>query len=341
MLHIAKAYISKVRTAQAPEDLYGVVRDAIRLEHATIPAYLASYFSLKPGANDEVAEIIRSIVIEEMLHMSIASNLLIALGGAPEIDEPGFVPTYPGKLPMDAGQGVIVGLGPCSIGQVKNTFMQIEAPEHPREFPHLLELKAAPPPPTIGQFYAELLKTLKRLGPAVFKGDFALEVTGSQWFKGQLFPIVDYDSASRAVDIIVVQGEGTTTSPEDDTGGLAHYYRFRQIVEGRMLVKGPKGWSYSGAAIAIDPAGVFPMEENAKSANYPVASRARNVVDRFNAAYSDLLRALHRTFNGEPGQIDVAMGLMYDVRFAAQDVAATPRPAGDGVCGLPFEYVPA
>jgi hypothetical protein len=86
-------------------------------------------------------------------------------------------------------------------------------------------------------------------------------------------------------------------------------------------------------------AGVYPMEANAKSANYPAGTRARQVVDIFNASYSELLRALHRTFNGEKGQIDSAMGLMYDLRFAAQDVLRTPKPGGTGVCGLPFEYV--
>lgn len=338
MLQIARSYISTVENAQAPEDLYTVVQDAIRLEHATIPAYLASYFSLMPDTNAEVADIIRSIVIEEMLHMSIACNLLIAIGGSPEIDKPGFVPTYPGKLPMDAGQGVTVGLGPCSVEQIRKTFMQIEAPEKPIEFPKML--KAAAAPPTIGQFYHKLLEALKRMGPGAFKGDFDLEVTGSEWFKGLLFPITDYDSAARAVNIIVVQGEGTTTSPEDEEGGLAHYYRFRQIVEGHLLVKEPKGWSYSGAPVTVDPAGVYRMAENAKAADYPEGSKARFAVDRFNASYSDLLRALHDTFNGNPDRIDVAMGLMYDVRFAAQDVAITPNPNGAGMCGLPFEYVP-
>jgi len=76
---------------------------AIELEHATIPAYLASYYSIVPKANLEASAIVRSVVIQEMLHMCIAANLLNALGGLPSIDPPQFIPSYPGPLPMSIG----------------------------------------------------------------------------------------------------------------------------------------------------------------------------------------------------------------------------------------------
>ena len=159
-----------------------------------------------------------------------------------------------------------------------------------------------------------------------------------------MFPITDFESAKKAIGIIVVQGEGTPTTPDDAEGELAHYYRFRQVVEGRALVKDPKapgGWSYSGPKLAIDPAGVWDMVDDPKTSDYPPGSKARALVDTFNASYSSLLRALHRTFNGEPGHLQAAVGLMYDVRLAALDVLATPAPDGAGQCGLPFDYVPA
>lgn len=336
MLQIAQTYIDRVRAAEAPEELHDLVNDAIRLEHATIPAYLSAYFSLMPGTNQAIADIIRGIVIEEMLHMSIAANLLIAIGGAPKIDDPAFIPTYPGTLPMNVGHGVVVGLEPCS-GRLIQTFMQIEEPEQPLVFEAALD--AAEPVATIGAFYQELLDKLQSLGAGAFIGDFERELTGTRWFTDELQPITDFESAKSAVEIIVVQGEGTTQSPNDAEGELAHYYLFSQIAEGRLLVQAPNGaWSYSGAPISIDSSGVYPMAKNARSADYAQGTRARQVADVFNMTYSDLLRALHRTFNGEKGQIDTAMGLMYDLRFAAQDVLGTPNPNGPGVCGLPFEY---
>ena len=50
-----------------------------------------------------VAAIIRSVVIEEMLHMALACNLLNAVGGQPEIDRAGFVPLSGSPCP-DCGR---------------------------------------------------------------------------------------------------------------------------------------------------------------------------------------------------------------------------------------------
>src|ERR1700692_3696635 len=89
--------------APGPDDAFhwlGILRallqSAIKLETSTIPPYFCAYFTLKPGTNQEVAEVIRSVVKEEMLHMSIAANILIAIRGAPVINHPSFIPTYPG-----------------------------------------------------------------------------------------------------------------------------------------------------------------------------------------------------------------------------------------------------
>nr|MCU0322110.1 ferritin-like protein [Chitinophagaceae bacterium] len=42
---------------------------AIELEHSTIPPYLCALYSIKEGTNVAASQIIRSVVIEEMLHM--------------------------------------------------------------------------------------------------------------------------------------------------------------------------------------------------------------------------------------------------------------------------------
>ena len=48
---------------------------AIQLEHATIPPYLCALYSIKEGHNPEATEILRSIFMEEMLHMTLAANI--------------------------------------------------------------------------------------------------------------------------------------------------------------------------------------------------------------------------------------------------------------------------
>ena len=68
------------------EDLREHLQWAIELEHSTLPPYLTALYSIKDGHNAEAAEVIQSVFLEEMLHMTLAANILNAVGGAPEID---------------------------------------------------------------------------------------------------------------------------------------------------------------------------------------------------------------------------------------------------------------
>src|SRR5205823_10442304 len=99
------------------------------LEHSTIPPYLYALYSIKRGFNTAAASIIRSVVIEEMLHLTIAANTLIAIGGSPQLNTRGFIPLYPGHLPMDIHEGLLVGLEPLSRNLLGGVFMVIEEPE--------------------------------------------------------------------------------------------------------------------------------------------------------------------------------------------------------------------
>ena len=104
-------------------DLMQALQLAVELEHSTIPPYLTALYSIKQGSNVEVADLIRSVVIEEMLHMALSSNILISIGGAPNIDRPDFVPTYPGPLPGGLRGGLTVRLRRCSIAQIRDVFV--------------------------------------------------------------------------------------------------------------------------------------------------------------------------------------------------------------------------
>src|SRR5262249_37639486 len=114
-------------------DLMQALQVAIELEHSTIPPYLCAYYSIKPGTNVAIAELIRSVVIEEMLHMALVCNILISIGGHPNIGHAKFVPTYPGPLPGGLRSGLIVRLRRCSIEQIRDCFMSIEEPEETEE----------------------------------------------------------------------------------------------------------------------------------------------------------------------------------------------------------------
>src|SRR5262245_39123889 len=132
------------------EGLLKALHRAIQLEHATIPTYLYALYSIKPYSNTAIQNLLLSVVTEEMLHMSLACNILNAIGGSPAIDHPQFIPHYPGPLPGAVEAGLIVPLARFSLDLVKNVFMVIEEPETPLRFP--VEALVATPPQTIGQF---------------------------------------------------------------------------------------------------------------------------------------------------------------------------------------------
>src|SRR5699024_7992807 len=66
---------------------------------ATIPPYLYALYSLVPGTNQDAAEVLHSVLLEEMLHLAVTCNLLNAVGGAPELDRPRLLPGHPRLLP--------------------------------------------------------------------------------------------------------------------------------------------------------------------------------------------------------------------------------------------------
>lgn len=347
MLKIEPRYIAAIQAAQAPGDLYWLVQNAIELEHATIPPYLAAYYSLKLNTNDMVGGIIRSVVMQEMLHMSIAANLMIAIGGSPQINRPHFVPKYPGPLPMNIGNGLIVPIEKCTVELVKKVFMVIEEPEDPIHIPVRLQATAAGTEPefhTIGEFYAALDAKLQEMGQEAFRGNFDQEMVDNTWFPpDQLFRITGPKSASAAIELIVEQGEGTPTSPLDPEDEPAHYYRFQQIVVGKRLERDPEtgGFVFGGAPVRIDERNVWNMQANGDPDTLPENSRARRASIQFAYGYTGLLNALHRTFNGEPEAIRGAMGLMFQLRLAAQDVLSIPLPdQPDVATGLCFRWQP-
>src|SRR5262249_31010873 len=159
--------------------------------------YLTAMLSLRTGTNMQIAQQIRGIVIQEMLHMAIASNILIAIGGSPAINQRDFIPKYPGPLPMNIGD-LTVGIEAFSIDLVKNTFMAIEEPENPIPV-KTAELEGVEYA-TIGQFYDAIEEQIRLLGPSIFVQPYAPpQVVSSEWFSpDKLYVITDPDTACNA-----------------------------------------------------------------------------------------------------------------------------------------------
>ncbi|HYQ62580.1 ferritin-like protein [Actinophytocola sp.] len=324
MIQIERKYLEAVRAAGSPHELHESLQAAVVLELATIPPYLTAYFSLKPGENGDVGALVRSVVIEEMLHLTIAANVLNAVGGRPVLDSKEAVLDYPSPLPMGTVGGLVVHLGPMSIPQTE-LFMAIEQPEDP------IADRAGSDVVTIGDFYAAIIDKIKDLGEPAFATPSAPQVTAPFYPSSQLFAVTDVASAARALEIVVEQGEGTATSPEDGDGegDLAHYYRFAEIRHGRRLVPdrtAPEGYSYTGDPVVFDPSGVHPMITDPEVGFYPEGTKAGTLTEQFNRSFRHLLVALQKTFTGHPSALDAAMGIMYELRLLTIEMSLTPDP---------------
>lgn len=354
-MKISKQHVQTVLEARSGADLLPVVQKAIELEHATIPPYLCGLFTLKQSSNETVSKIIRSVVIEEMLHLTITANLVNALGGSPILNSPDFVPHYPGELPMGIGEHFKVHLRKCSIDQVDKVFMKIEEPEKPIPIRTLKafsrKTKDMPEFDTIGAFYNALSIKIQELGEDIFVGDHSRQVVADKWFTNpdEMFPIVDVKSAVRGINLIVDQGEGSKNDPFDDTGDVSHYYRFQQIVKGKALIHKPDEtppFAFAGEAIVLDPSDVWNMDDDPKISKYLDGSKSHRLATQFSYSYTKLLNSLHSTFNGNPNEIDEAMGVMYELRLLAHQVLSTQAEWADKSetavkqTGLSFEYVP-
>lgn len=323
---------------------------ALEIEHATIPPYLCALYSIKPGHNIEAVEVIESIFLEEMLHMTLVANILNAVGGSPQIDKPGFLAQYPAYLPH-SNKTFLVPLQKFSKESVE-IFMKIEKPESHDAQPEDDNYH------TIGQFYEAIEIGLKRLcvklgESAVFTGDPTSQVSSDGAYyggSGKIIAVKNLESALVALEEIKEQGEGLQHAEiwdgdqnmfHPERAEVAHYYRFHELLVGRNYTDGDTPESGpTGESFTVDWDAVYNIRPNPRAQDYPAGSVIREQLDDFNRTYSSVLRQLHRCFNGHPEVLGLATGTMYEVKIKAMALMQTPSGDGETTVGTSFEYVP-
>lgn len=314
---------------------------AIGVEFGTLPPYLYAMFSIPPGENVAAAQLLKSVLMEEMVHMCLASNILNAIGGDPVLTPP----TYPGPLPGHIGpdgEPLTVRLLPFSEAAMQQG-MNIEQPETAPKFPVVSRFVTLKPAAvTIGQFYAALDDFLATLDPSVWCTE-RNQINDAQFLTGQLFAVNSYADAHRAISIIVSEGEGTGDNPLDFADEAAHYYRFGEMFYNKVLTKIPvdPGYQWGPEPLGVDWNRVFPAiidpQTHDFSGDPPDAQAAQG---NCNAAYSRMVDALQRAMTGQPDLLGVAVRAMFDLRMAAQVALRTPLADGTSVSGPAFVYVP-
>ncbi len=266
------------------------VQAAIELELFTIPAYLTAYFSVRQGAStaaDTAADALLTILDQEMLHLELGCNLSNALGQAPRLTGRA-APSFPGLVPSHRAP-LRITLGAATDAQIR-AFMTIELPvgRDPYSRPDLPPQRVYS---TIGEFYHSLRFGLGQVfcpGGEPWPAFAGPQIQGT--FDDDHFAITDLASATRALELIVLQGEGASLdNPVENHRELAHYAQLSALLG------------------TLGPADLRPMRPS--TAGLAHAARGAALLDFFDACYSHLLRLLEGAFTGR-GKIGPAVGLM-------------------------------
>ena len=129
-------WLSKVKPPIGdPQNYYSVehlresLQIALQLEHSTIPTYLTALASIKSSYNLEIQTVMKTIIIQEMMHMALVANILNAIDGKPSLYSKDFIPHYPSRLPGGVQPDLVVPIEKMSLGLIRNIFMKIEQPE--------------------------------------------------------------------------------------------------------------------------------------------------------------------------------------------------------------------
>src|ERR1700674_3270658 len=243
---------------ESREELVYLLGEACELEHGLLCEYMYAQFSLKRSVEEGVTperlariqvweRTLIDVVKQEMLHLALATNILTAIGAAPHFDRPNF-PILSRWYPPD----VEIALLPFGERALRH-FMFLERPEGMRlqdaegfsagdltsPYPaDDTDLTAGPQEwHTVGHLYRGIENGLAHLvdqhGEAgVFIGPPGAQATTQVFEWPELTAVTDLASASRAIEIIVEQGEGARGDWVN-----SHFGKFVGILEDYLAVR--------------------------------------------------------------------------------------------------------
>ena len=346
-------------TIESREELIYLLSEAAEVEHGVACSYLFAAFSMKSDVSEGVSEeqlaaierwrgVLIQVAGQEMAHLTLASNMLTAIGAAPQLRRPNF-PAGSGYYP----EGFALVATPFNEETLQH-FLFIERPEgmamddgavyrspgQPHPDP-VVSSDVTPEPrafATIGELYHAIEDGFRHLcdklgAETVFIGPPKAQATSEYFSFDEVLPVVDLASAIEAIETIVEEGEGTRGEIEG-----SHYGRFLAIQEEyhQMLADDP----------AFTPA--RPVLENPFT-RVPSDSPDVNVIDDpfsvelcdlFDDCYEVLLQMLARFFahtDETPAELKALADIAVDVMFVAivpLGNLITTLPAGPSHPGL-------
>ena len=315
------------------DDLIALLTEACELEHGLACSYLYAAFSLKQrpeegGLDNEQLRRARFwaaqvffIAGQEMLHLAQAWNLLAAIGGAPYVLRPNL-PQNSRYYPL----GAAVALEPFGERSLKR-FILYETPAQAslpwvRQQASLDAAERSRGHVSIGELYAAIAEGFGSIA-GLFVGDPANQVgqPGAQFY--DLVRVTDSDSAVRAIEMIVHQGEGSTADRDD-----SHYGMFLGVLNDYRAVVAAGGAPVR--QLMANP--VADTTHGYGAAAHPIKdARTRAAAELFDHVYGLMLQALAFGFAaaGSAAAATVAS------QAAIELMTTVIRPLGDALCTLP------
>ena len=338
------------------EQLIYLLTEAAEIEHGLMCTYLYAGWSLKRNADEDVTPAqlesierwrkeIRSVAMEEMVHLAMVNNMLMSIGSPPHFRRQNF-PVPPGYHPSS----LVVRLAPLTRDTLAH-FIYLERPEgmemaqapgfestlvYERRSPVATLTPTAEDYDTVGHLYRGIEQGFEqlaeRMGESVlFIGNPEAQVGPELMDLDGLFPVTDLDSARKAIQVIIEQGEGGRA--DGPHGEESHYARFCAMGDeyDAFLAEDAHFTPYRN--VALDPVMLAPIDASGNT--HVQAADASRVLDLANAVYGLMLRLLASGTATERGtaarrrvDIDSAVALMHVINSLA--VSLTTMPADDG-----------
>jgi hypothetical protein len=342
------------------EDLLYLLSQAAELEHSLACQYLFTAYSLKESTDEGVTQAqlgkidqwrrrINGIAVQEMLHLALASNLLTAIGGAPYFRRANFpqAKTYTSlKLQFKLAPFNETTLNRYICFELPNHFDDEGQRDTWNQFcqtirdEELARLQALQVPllprkleyNTIGELYGLIRQGFQTIGQKLFIGPPEAQAMGI--FK-EMVEVKDLDSAVKAIDLIIEQGEGSPTQRSD-----SHFAKFTKIRE-EYLAELQNDLNFQPARPVIEnPLLSLQQDNTTPGANIITDPLSRDVVEILVALYEVMLQILLCFFanTGEnPEQLYVLQSAFINLMpFGVSPLAKaiTRLPAGESFPGM-------
>ncbi len=345
--------------------LFSALSEAAELEHNLMCLYLYGALGMKRATDEGVTEAqlaamtrwrktIMGIALEEMTHLTLVGNLIASCGGSLNFMRPNF-PVSPGYYPAD----IVVELAPFDLSTLEH-FIYLERPDthdvgDGQSFPHRAKYTREAPRgtlmphssdyPTVGHLYRSIRSGMEhlcdRIGEAaLFSGSRTRQIGPLDAPLPGLTLVTDRASAVRALDTIVIQGEGA----QSEAG--SHFAKFQAIRDEYVALVAADPTFAPGRPVARNPVMRSPANpENRVWVRHPLAAR---YMDLANTLYTFMLRVLvqvyaveHRAAPSKRALVETAVDAMHAMATVAETLTHLDAdPALPGVrAGISFAMV--